>query len=615
MTGSSLSGLSRVLRALRLVPGEAAQAAYVVSTSLAVGAAIASGEAGAGVSTYATRCAEVVLATWGGAAIVRAISLRGVSRAAALVGCTTALFAWVAADRIHAVLFGSHLDRARLALVYEALRSHAVRPDLGLVAAYVVTVAIAGAALRAAMAALAAWIHAPRIGAIGARYGSSAVAALGLWVSVVSATGPSEAARDVGAPVDPFGDAAERRMFATLEKTTEALRSATLTAERRPDIVIIHAESVRSDMFRPDVMPNVVRMAETCMAPARHYSTSNNTGSSMFGILSGLPVSYYHLAREAGAKPAPLLVLRRLGYSLSVYYSRYLATYDGLSDLFFKDVVDRIVLDPDPRADVADEHLVDQYVDAIARRDPAVPTFDYVVLESSHYDYAYPPAFERFTPTATLGLGIRDGLVVRPGINDELRPRGPAIRNRYRNSILWVDSLVARIAAAWASRDRDVVLVVTGDHGEGFWETCGFGHGTSLCDEQVRVPMVMCMPGSPKTRYTYSSHADILPTVFDFMGVTGLPGPLMAGKSLLRFDAARDVAIYGYGLTGDESDDRLGVAGDGLKVVFSNRAPFRTIAVAVSDDAQAEIPAPLPADVAARAADLELRAAGGRVLR
>jgi hypothetical protein len=615
---------------LRLAPGDAAQAVYVVAAAVAIDAIVSWVDAGWGLLAFATRGAEIVLAIGGGAAILRLATLNRVSRAASVVACTTAVVAWIAADRIHVVLFADHLDGSRLALLYEALRSGALRPDSGLLAGYLAAVALIAVLLRVVVAGLAFAIRAPRLASARARYGTSVMAALGLWVLIdpgaTRASGgsaslpwghasrPAEKPRDAANEVSPFGEAAEARMFAALERTTDALRRGSpISAERRPDIVIVHAESVRFDMFRPEVMPNVVRLAKTCIAPSHHYSTSNNTGSGMFGILNGLPVSYYHLARERRAKPAPLLVLKRVGYSLSVYYSSYLATYDGLSDLFFKDVVDRIVEEPDARAEVADERLVTRYVAEIAARDPAAPTFDYLVLESSHYDYAYPPAFEKFTPTATLGLGIRDGLVVRPGINEELKPKAPLVRNRYQDSILWVDSLVGRIADAWAARDRDVVLVVTGDHGEGFWETCGFGHGTSLCDEQTRVPMVMCIPGASRTRYTYTSHADILPTVFDFMGVTGVPGPLMAGKSLLRFDAARDVALVGYGLTGSESDDRLGVAGDGMKVVFSNRTPVRTIAV--FDDAQTEVRTPLPQGIHDRAADLELRATDARLLR
>jgi membrane-anchored protein YejM (alkaline phosphatase superfamily) len=332
----------------------------------------------------------------------------------------------------------------------------------------------------------------------------------------------------------------------------------------------------------------------------------------MFGLLSGLPVSYYAIARREKARPLPLQVLAKLGYSTSAYYSQYLSTYDGLCDLFFRGVVDHIDDENASTADGADAALVERYVADVAKRDPSLPTFDYVVLESSHYDYAYPAAFEKFTPTATLGVGLRDGILRGEGIVAKLRPRAPAIRNRYQNSIVWVDSLIDKIAAAWAARRDDVIFVVVGDHGEAFWEHDTFGHGMSLNDEQVRVPLVMCLPGVTTTRYAYSSHEDVFPTIFDFMGLkTG--AAFMAGKSLLGYDPARDLAVFGYGLTGTESDARLGVAGDGLKVVYLNRPPFETLDVFREGDV--EVPLPAGGDLEARIEDLKARAFEERVIR
>ena len=80
------------------------------------------------------------------------------------------------------------------------------------------------------------------------------------------------------------------------------------------------------------------------------------------------------------------------------------------------------------------------------------------------------------------------------------------------------------------------------------------------------------------TRYTYSSHEDVFATVFDFMGLEGPSGPILAGKSLLRYDAGPGPLRARVRAHRRRSvDDRLGVAGDGLKIVFVNRPPFETV--------------------------------------
>ncbi|HTB76360.1 MAG TPA: hypothetical protein VK762_24095, partial [Polyangiaceae bacterium] len=140
-----------------------------------------------------------------------------------------------------------------------------------------------------------------------------------------------------------------------------------------------------------------------------------------------------------------------------------------------------------------------------------------------------------------------------------------------------------------------------------------FGHGSSLADEQARVPLAMCIPGRPTTRYRYSSHEDVFATVFDFMGLQGPSVPFLAGKSLLRYDRGRDLSVFGYGLIGSWNDDRLGVAGEELKVVFVNRPPFETLGV--FRDGDHEVQAPLPEDIEARVADLKLRSFEERIIR
>ena len=74
-------------------------------------------------------------------------------------------------------------------------------------------------------------------------------------------------------------------------------------------------------------------------------------------------------------------ILKKLGYSLSAYYSSYASTYDGLCDLFFKGVVDHVDEERNELADRADAALIDHYVADVARRDPLQPRFDYLVIE------------------------------------------------------------------------------------------------------------------------------------------------------------------------------------------------------------------------------------------
>jgi arylsulfatase A-like enzyme len=187
------------------------------------------------------------------------------------------------------------------------------------------------------------------------------------------------------------------------------------------------------------------------------------------------------------------------------------------------------------------------------------------------------------------------------------------VRNRYQNSILYADSLVQRVLDALreAGRLERTIVVVTGDHGEEFWESGSFGHGYGrLSPQQCEVPLLMRVPGGPtSTRYTYSSHADIFPTLFDAMGLEAGGRAFMSGKSLLRYEPSLDLAVSGFGITGEKVDERLLAEGDGLAVHWIDEAPFVITEVTALDGS------PLAAPAGARADDLVFRALASKGLR
>jgi hypothetical protein len=452
----------------------------------------------------------------------------------------------------------------------------------------------------------------------------------------------------------------DERVFALLAARSAEALAAPPRARSTPDILILHVESLRYDMLRPDIAPTMSALARQAIVPAHHFTTGTNTGTGVFGILTGLLSPYYPLARRDHTQPLPLRVLKALGYRVSVYFANNFRIYDGLYDLFFAGLADGAYDGPSSPVHAADAAMVGAYV-ASLRSPPGGPRFDYVVLDSTHYDYSYPPEFERFTPAMTLDLGIRDGLIIRPGINDELSPRAPFIRNRYQNSVLYADSLVETILAALRDTKRleRTIVVVTGDHGEEFWEHGVFGHGYGhLSREQCEVPLLLRLPSGPNeeqgparskssdpnenegparskssdpntdegparskssdpkenealrtTRYRYSTHADIFPTIFDFMGVETDGGPTMNGKSLLRYEPSLDLAVSGFGVTGDKTDPRLVAVGDGLTVHWVNTPPF-TVTEVTADDSS-----PLERVPQERADDLVVRALAYKGLR
>jgi len=104
------------------------------------------------------------------------------------------------------------------------------------------------------------------------------------------------------------------------------------------------------------------------------------------------------------------------------------------------------------------------------------------------------------------------------------------------------DAIAPRIASG------DAMLFVTGDHGEEFWEHGLSGHvAVRFHDVRTRVPMVACFAGAARMRPALSTHADVFPTVFDFMGAAGWDSTRLTGRSMLGTAGDDVVSIAGAG--------------------------------------------------------------------
>lgn len=111
-----------------------------------------------------------------------------------------------------------------------------------------------------------------------------------------------------------------------------------------------------------------------------------------------------------------------------------------------------------------------------------------------------------------------------PGI----APRGAGIAAAYGAEVEATDRELGALLAALAEQGRadDTVVVVLSDHGENLGERGSRGghHGVSVYDEDVRVPLVVHLPGREATRIDAPvSIADVAPTLLELLGAAPLP--------------------------------------------------------------------------------------------
>ncbi len=121
----------------------------------------------------------------------------------------------------------------------------------------------------------------------------------------------------------------------------------------------------------------------------------------------------------------------------------------------------------------------------------------------------------------------------------------------YDDCIADLDEQIGRLVDLLTRRRilEQTWLIVTADHGESFGEHTGFfGHGVSLYDTELHVPLLIIPPGASKPAQVVKepvSLRDLAATIVNVVGQqTGSPFP---GESLARFwkPSGRETALEG----------------------------------------------------------------------
>jgi membrane-anchored protein YejM (alkaline phosphatase superfamily) len=306
---------------------------------------------------------------------------------------------------------------------------------------------------------------------------------------------------------------------------------------RLPDIFVIIADSLRRDVVSPKLMPQLSEFSKECLSIEKTVANANATHPSLTAILHGVNplyhAVYFHRDEYPGA--LPLRALKSLGYKIKVFASPDLeyfkfstaafGTKQRLADRYFdqKSILKKGV----KHAGDIDRFIIDELLREISQPEEA-PGFYFVLLDSTHFQYYWATDF---VPT------IRPYMERVPVVPIGFDPREiELLRNRYYNSVIYVDGLIGRVLAALRQSGglEQSIVVVTGDHGEEFGECGQMLHGSALTYPQLEVPLLIRLPEYPQSsKLRIASHVDIFPTIFDYLKVKGSFLKMLSGYSLI----------------------------------------------------------------------------------
>jgi membrane-anchored protein YejM (alkaline phosphatase superfamily) len=297
--------------------------------------------------------------------------------------------------------------------------------------------------------------------------------------------------------------------------------------DRRYNIVLVVLEGSRFDMLTPEIMPNTYKLGRRSIVFDNHYSGGNATRFGVFSLLYGIHGTYWHNVLATRASSVLIDTLLAKDYDFLVLSATRLSYPEFRKTAFIK--VPDSITDSWPTSEYPerDRMMTDTFIGFISNRPADEPFFAYLSFNASHQMYKYPKEFEKFTPVVPKDINY---------FTDADPKNADKIRNRYKNSLYYDDSLIGRMVKAL---DRTglidhSIIIVTGDHGEEFFEHGLMGHTSSFNDYQTRPLFVMHYPGQrPRRIARLTTHIDLVPTLMESLGVTNPPEDYSDGVSLL----------------------------------------------------------------------------------
>ncbi len=135
------------------------------------------------------------------------------------------------------------------------------------------------------------------------------------------------------------------------------------------------------------------------------------------------------------------------------------------------------------------------------------------------------------------------GRAEHPSPDPELLPK---LKGMYAGEVLHADTEIGTFLTTLKAEGRydDALIIVTADHGEEFLEHGGWWHGSTLYDEQIRVPLLVKLPGGARagTRVPWQvRQIDLAPTIAELAGLT--PDPTWQGRMLFDDRFEGDMAL------------------------------------------------------------------------
>ncbi|MCR5381839.1 MAG: sulfatase-like hydrolase/transferase [Lentisphaeria bacterium] len=282
---------------------------------------------------------------------------------------------------------------------------------------------------------------------------------------------------------------------------------------KKYNIIWLVAESLRADFLKEDIMPQTWKYAQTAARFDNHYSGGHGTRPAMFSMFYGLYGLNWDVFMNQRRGPVFIDWLLEDDYQFLCQTSADF-TYPEFDKTIFSALHQDVLVEVDQTKKPwqRDEKLIDDLISFVKNRDKSRPFFTFGFFESTHAPYTFPES-----------AVIREDYMQKINYATVSAKDAQQLYNRDCNAAHYLDTLFAKVVAMLDDdpelRDNTIV-VFTGDHGEEFFEKGRLGHNSTFSEEQIRIPLIIKLPGAtPSVCEKMTHHTDIVPTLAPYLGV------------------------------------------------------------------------------------------------
>jgi arylsulfatase A-like enzyme len=328
------------------------------------------------------------------------------------------------------------------------------------------------------------------------------------------------------------------------EAATQASPGAGSLDLRGRDFLLVSIDALRADHLgsygysRPTT-PNIDRLAEGAALFERAYTATPHTSYAVTSLMTGKYMRPLLLQGAGGDSDTWASLLRTYGYRTAAFFPPAVFFID--TERFASFRKSALGFEYSKVEFAEGEPRVEQVRRYLKEAPGALPLFVWVHLFGPH---------EPYVAHAEHPFGDRD-------------------IDRYDSEIAAADATLGELVSEFRARRPRGVVIVTADHGEEFGDHGGRYHGTTVYEEQLRVPLVISAPGAiaPRRVREVVQSIDLLPTV---LGGLRIPRPpRVRGRDLGELLAQKRAEEAGF--AHGETDEQTLLARGELRLVCARR--------------------------------------------